>query len=126
MPSSARTKKNGKMSEYHAAVGLAELDGWAAKLAGFRAVAEHYRRALAASGLAERLYGAPDIGPSYALFRCRGAAEAERAARGLGDNGIDVRLWYGTGLHHQTYYSFFPYDPLHRTLNSFPTRRSSD
>ena len=106
---------NGKMSEYHAAVGLAELDGWAAKLAGFRAVAEHYRRALVAGGLAERFYGAPDIGPNYALFRCRDSAEAERAAHGLGDNGIDFRLWYGTGLHHQTYYTDLPHDPLEMT-----------
>src|SRR5207245_1355138 len=38
---------NGKMSEYHAAVGLAELDGWTEKLAAFRVVAERYRQAFA-------------------------------------------------------------------------------
>jgi dTDP-4-amino-4,6-dideoxygalactose transaminase len=35
---------NGKMSEYHAAVGLAELDGWEGKLNAYRAVADMYRQ----------------------------------------------------------------------------------
>ena len=36
---------NGKMSEYHAAVGLAALDGWPQTRAAFLAVGEAYRQA---------------------------------------------------------------------------------
>ena len=43
---------NGKMSEYHAAVGLAELDDWPAKRRAFGDVADRYRDRFAASGLA--------------------------------------------------------------------------
>lgn len=99
---------NGKMSEYHAAVGLAEFDGWSGKLAAFRAVADAYRRCAAAAGLADCFYAMPDIGPNYALFRCRGMTEADRVSASLRHCGVDFRLWYGRGLHHQTYYADLP------------------
>ncbi len=106
---------NGKMSEYHAAVGLAELDGWPDKLGALHAVAERYRQALVAVGLADRFYGAPDIGPNHALFQCRGAVEAHSVQRGLRQGGIDFRLWYGQGLTRQTYYTNLPRDTLNVT-----------
>jgi len=111
---------NGKMSEYHAAVGLAELDFWPEKLAAFRTVAERYRQAVAAAGLAQRFYGMPDIAPNYALFRCRGAAEADRVEHSLRQGSIDFRLWYGRGLQHQTYYTSLPRDALDVTDDIAP------
>lgn len=95
---------NGKMSEYHAAVGLAELDGWPDKLAAFARVAGCYRREAAAVGLAERIHAMPDIGGNYVLFRCNSGSEAARVEDGLARAGIDFRRWYGRGLHEQTYY----------------------
>jgi dTDP-4-amino-4,6-dideoxygalactose transaminase len=94
---------NGKMSEYHAAVGLAELDGWPEKLAALNDLARRYRWHMDAAGLADRLYTAPDIAPNYVLFRCRDTAEAERVSASLSRNHIDFRLWYGRGLQHETY-----------------------
>ncbi len=111
---------NGKMSEYHAAVGLAELDGWPEKHAAFRGVAEYYRRAMAAVGLDDRFYGAPDIAPNYALFRCRDAAEADRVGQHLRQNGIDFRRWYGMGLHRQTYCAGLSRDALDVTDSIAP------
>jgi len=99
---------NGKMSEYHAAVGLAELDGWPEKLAALNDLARRYRWHTDAAGLADRLYTAPDIAPNYVLFRCRDTAEAARVQRGLRQGGIDFRFWYGGGLHHQTHYADIP------------------
>lgn len=96
---------NGKMSEYHAAVGLAELDDWTAKRSAFRAVADHYRRELDQVGLADRFLAAPDICSSYVLFRCRSRAESVRVQEGLRRSGADFRFWYGAGLQHQTYFS---------------------
>ena len=42
---------NGKLNEYQAAVGLAELDGWAEKSRALLSVAENYRSALEGTGL---------------------------------------------------------------------------
>ena len=95
---------NGKMSEYHAAVGLAELDDWHAKRSALRAVADAYRRYMSDAGLADRFLAAPDICSCYVLFRCASSAESERVQESLRRCGVDFRLWYGTGLQQQTYF----------------------
>ena len=93
---------NGKMSEYHAAIGLAELDGWPEKRANFRRVAEAYRQSAAASGL--RIHVAPEVSSCYALF-CADSEEQARSARvSLLHQRIDCRLWYGRGLHREPYF----------------------
>ena len=111
---------NGKMSEYHAAVGLAELDAWPAKRAAFRAAADHYRRLLTSVGLSERFYGPPDIAGCYALFRCAGEQETARVRQCLAGHGVDFRLWYGEGLHRQTYFANLPRDALPATEDQAP------
>src|SRR5262249_50999662 len=103
---------NGKMSEYHAAVGLAELDLWPKKQIAFRAAADHYRRVLRESALLERFYGPPEVAGCYALFHCFGKQEAARVRNSLEQKGVDFRLWYGEGLHRQTYFADLPHDPL--------------
>lgn len=103
---------NGKMSEYHAAVGLAELDGWPEKLASFRHVAASYRNRLAVAGLAGLLHVSPEVGASYVLLLCADAAQSERVCRSLLESAIDFRFWYGLGLHRQSYYSNLPRQPL--------------
>ena len=92
---------NGKMSEYHAAVGLAELDGWPAKRAAFREVAGIYRRLLDAIGLGGRAFTAPDVAGCYALLRCADPVEASSVLRTFEESNIESRLWYGHGLHRQ-------------------------
>lgn len=88
---------NGKMSEYHAAVGLAELDAWPAKAQAFRAVAGEYRAQCAAAGLEDRLVTAPEVAGCYVLFECRDD-EARRVQQCLADRRVEFRLWYGRGL----------------------------
>lgn len=100
----AMPSTNGKLSEYHAAVGLAELDGWPAKFASWQRVAELYRDRLHEIGMAERFHGAPEVGPNYALFQCRDLGEAEIITASLQRNRIDYRRWYGLGVHKHTYY----------------------
>ena len=94
---------NGKMSEYHAAVGLAELDNWSAKYASLQEVAAAYRLQMGAAGLGDRLIVAPEVAGCYALFRCAGPAEAAAVVDGLAAANIETRLWYGNGLHRQPY-----------------------
>ena len=94
---------NGKMSEYHAAVGLAEIDGWPDKRRALEDVARGYRRALFELDLADRLFATPDVSVSYALFDCRAADAAVAIRRSLASRGIDSRRWYGEGLGEHEY-----------------------
>ncbi len=99
---------NGKMSEYHAAVGLAELDGWEHKQAVFAGVAAEYRRQAMVAGLDSRVFTAPDICSSYALFESDDAAQSQRVQTALQAQGVEFRLWYGLGLHRQSYFADCP------------------
>ena len=103
---------NGKMSEYHAAVGLAELDGWPVKSAALAAVAATYRRLADAAGLGSRLWCAPQLCSSYVLFDADDAAASQRLQTALERRRIGFRLWYGMGLHVQPSFADCPADPL--------------
>ena len=96
---------NGKMSEYHAAVGLAELDGWAAKRAQLEGIVTLYVDAFASVGLSDRLVCAPAVGLSYLLFQAGDVAESASVQRALRAHGVDFRLWYGRGVHRHTYFA---------------------
>lgn len=111
---------NGKMSEYHAAVGLAEMDGWAAKRSAYRNVAATYRALAERHGLSDRIFLAPAVGANYALFEAPDVAAADRAMRAMTDRGIGHRLWYGLGLHDQPYLAGKPRDALANTDSLSP------
>ena len=101
---------NGKMSEYHAAVGLAELDGWTAKRRALRRVADRYRQAASATGV--RLYAAPDLSACYVLFEAATESQSQAARAALHRAGIDHRRWYGVGLHREPHFQANPRDAL--------------
>lgn len=103
---------NGKMSEYHAAVGLAEAAHWEAKAAAIRAVLAVYRSKLAGSEIERMFLGYPEIGLSYALFVAKTRVQSERALSALERAAIGCRSWYSAGLHHHTYYRDVARDPL--------------
>lgn len=106
---------NGKLSEYHAAIGLAELDEWDGKRVAWRGVAERYQYALDRAGLGRRAFARPDIAGCYLLFRCSGPEEAAHIRNALAADGIDFRSWYGDGLHRQTHFAASPRDSLENT-----------
>jgi dTDP-4-amino-4,6-dideoxygalactose transaminase len=114
---SAAASLNGKMSEYHAAVGLAEFDGWTAKQAAMNEVVRLYREELSNKALLSRFIASPDISGCYALFFCRSSNEAAKVQNELRRSEIDSRLWYGAGLHHQSHFSDRPQDDLKVTEN---------
>jgi dTDP-4-amino-4,6-dideoxygalactose transaminase len=103
---------NGKMSEYHAAVGLAALDEWEAKAAANRVVSAAYRGAAGARGLADRIAVAPEIASNYALFAAASPGQASDVIGELRANRVEHRLWYGLGLHKQPYFASAAADPL--------------
>lgn len=103
---------NGKMSEYHAAVGLASLDRWDEQQAASAAVAAAYRQGFVAAGLGARFFSHPDLASNYVVFECTQAAEAQAVAAALLRAGIESRLWYGEGLHRQPVFHGAAADPL--------------
>jgi dTDP-4-amino-4,6-dideoxygalactose transaminase len=100
---------NGKMSEYHAAVGLAELDAWTAKLAGYRNAAclLHEVDALAGS-----LVTAPDIASCYALHLAASPEDGQELRRKLASARIGSRQWYGSGAHRHPYTASYRRDDV--------------
>jgi dTDP-4-amino-4,6-dideoxygalactose transaminase len=96
---------NGKMSEYHAAVGLAELDGWPAKRDAYRRVAMAYADCARARQLSGNFIAFPSIASNYVLFRANNPEDAEAVRGALDSSHIEHRAWYGTGLHNEGYFS---------------------
>ena len=106
---------NGKMSEYHAAIGLAAARWLAEKLGAIEHTADLYRKRLALEGMEQRLLAAPEVGASYVLFRCRDAREASRVRNALDRDDIGSCLWYGEGLHRHLHFSKLEREPLVNT-----------
>ena len=96
---------NAKMSEYHAAVGLAMLDEIDATRAAQARVAGTYARLARARGMADRLHLPPRISPAYALYEATEAAACTRAEAALRAAGIDSRRWYGQGVDREPWYA---------------------
>nr|WP_244430896.1 DegT/DnrJ/EryC1/StrS family aminotransferase [Methylocystis sp. ATCC 49242] len=103
---------NGKMSEYHAAVGLASLDSLYERQAAFRAVADCYRRYFNDVTMADNFHGFPEVAGCYALYLCQTSAETTAVHTALERFGVDFRLWYGSGLHNHAYYKDVERDEL--------------
>jgi dTDP-4-amino-4,6-dideoxygalactose transaminase len=101
---------NGKMSEYHAAVGLAELDGWEMKHTQLSKVAKDYNRAFDSLGLGDNLYTAPDISSCYILVRTNNCKESLAVQKSLTTNQVGFRHWYGSGLHMQQHFKSLAQD----------------
>ena len=68
---------NGKMSEFHAAVGNASLDAWDETLVAQQTTCAAYSGWAETAGLTDRLILHPVISSCYALFRASSEAEAD-------------------------------------------------
>ncbi|HEV2038350.1 MAG TPA: DegT/DnrJ/EryC1/StrS family aminotransferase, partial [Candidatus Eremiobacteraceae bacterium] len=103
---------NAKLSEYHAAVGLAALDEWPEVRSKWIEVAQAYRRALAESNLLRFQDG---FGQSWIAATCvlqlanSGANQLESA---LAEAGIETRRWWGGGAHRHAATAAYPRTPL--------------
>ena len=106
---------NAKMSEYHACVGMAELDSWADKAARFDAMADAYQRAFRDVGLGARVDIGGSVSAVYALCHCPDPVTAESLRMALACEGFETRFWYGAGLHRETGFGPFPQDPSPHT-----------
>lgn len=103
---------NAKMSEYHAAVGLASMDAYVRDIEGFRAVAAAYRERLTRlqrvgfqAGFGSEWCGSVCVARFY-------GADRQRITSRLEAVGIGSRAWWGTGVHAQTAFAELPRLPL--------------
>lgn len=103
---------NGKLSEYHAAVGLAELDGWHEKRDAWRMVAAIYRDEARRAGLGDRIVLAPTVAGCYALSVANDGREFASVRRSLRARRIETRAWYAGGVHRHPRFEDVSRDPL--------------
>lgn len=101
---------NAKLSEYHAAVGLAMLDGFAARRAEYARVAGDYCHLASGSGrqgraLGGRLHLPPAVSSAYVLFEAATAPGMDRAEAALLARRVETRRWYGRGVHVQSHFA---------------------
>lgn len=97
---------NGKLSEYHAAVALASLDGWAARRERRRRLHETYVEVLAKRCPTLRLQARAAEG-AYSILPVllpTGLRAADIQAR-LAQQGIETRRWYCPALNHHAAFS---------------------
>jgi len=102
---------NGKLSEYHAAVGLASLDGWLARRASVKHLTRAYQEGLASVPGVELL---PGYGTGWVSSYCNIIAKnnAESATDQLRAAGIQTRRWWRNGVHAEPAYEGFSRDEL--------------
>jgi dTDP-4-amino-4,6-dideoxygalactose transaminase len=105
---------NGKLSEYHAAVGLAGLDSWESRRACLVELTAKYRTALNGHSA---LALSPDYGNGWVSCYCnvRVKQRAAPVIDRLHEQGIATRRWWLSGVHAQRAYRDFSRDPLPAT-----------
>lgn len=97
----SRIGSNAKLSEYHAAVAHASLDGWHAQAAQRSEIYAAYRQALE-SRCGERLQwqaGQALAAPTLFCIRLPDAASRERLEQQASSLGVATRRWYQPLLH---------------------------
>jgi len=104
---------NAKMSEIHAAIGLAALAAWPATRADFVRVQTGLRHRLEAGGLA----CPAGIGEDWvsSTFCLRLPADAAATGEALARLGIETRRWWGDGLHRHPAFGHCPRTQLPAT-----------
>lgn len=103
---------NAKMSEYHAAVGLAGIAEWQSVRKEFREATLFYVEALSSVA---GIHWLPGYGTEWVSSTCvvgLSRPVARELAAALAARGIDSRSWYGGGLHRHAAFAQFPRDEL--------------
>jgi dTDP-4-amino-4,6-dideoxygalactose transaminase len=109
---SSAPSSNGKLSEYHAAVGLAQLDCWPNTRENWNRVSSCYRALFNECGRPKSFFGLPEVDASYSLFLCNDSNEAKTVQESLRRDNIETRFWYGRGIHSHLHFASAPHDDL--------------
>lgn len=107
---------NGKLSEYHAAVGLAALAGWDGRRVLIDRLTRKYIERLSEIPNLSLL---PGYGDGWVSCYCNVALEQDAAPvlERLAELGIGTRRWWQRGVHRQRAYASFTRDELPVTEN---------
>lgn len=102
---------NAKLSEYHAAVGLAALDGWSEQRAQWQRVTALYTEAL---GGCDGIALSPGYGDGWisSVLNVRCAPDAEALRARLDAHAIGWRRWWERGCHTMPAFAAAGRDPL--------------
>lgn len=102
---------NGKLSEYHAAVGVAMLENWPERRTAIETLTHKYGEKIREfPGLSTSpAYGRAWVS-SYCNVRLNG--EASPVIARLATMGVETRRWWKSGVHRQIAYENFTRDPL--------------
>jgi dTDP-4-amino-4,6-dideoxygalactose transaminase len=106
---------NAKLSEYHAAVGLAALDEWDETRHEWMTLAQYYRTVLPSSNWIAYQKG---NGTDWIASTCVvsfASSDLTRIESALDATGIESRRWWGQGAHAHTGTAQFPRTSLPRT-----------
>lgn len=109
---------NGKMSEYHAAVALAELDGWDEKHAAYSHVGQLLQGEWQKYPKDGLLWTAPEVAGCYTLYTAANQSAAEAAQAALAMQNIETRFWYGKGVQSHPAHSNLSRDDLPNTIDA--------
>lgn len=90
---------NGKLSEYHAAVGLAALDEWSETRQALVARAAAYEKAFRGANAIRLQPGFGEGWIANTLTVELPERTGDRIAKRLAESGIDTRHWWGRGAH---------------------------
>ena len=99
---------NAKMSEYHAAVGLAQLTRWARLRERNRMIWQTYRRCLKPPGEQIGFQRGPEEWVHSQMPITMRAANVPRLAAWLGEAGVETRRWYYPPLPKHPAFSAIP------------------
>lgn len=102
---------NGKLSEYHAAVGLAALSGWSERRSLIESLTQRYIERLSAL---ENLALLPRYGDGWVSCYCNVVLKEDSTSviERLFELGIGTRRWWQRGVHLQRAYKPFSRDDL--------------
>lgn len=101
---------NGKLSEYHAAIGLAAFDGWPQRRTQICGLTNAYMERLAELPSVSLL---PGYGNGWVSCYCNVRVDdAATVIERLKELGIETRRWWQGGVHKQRAYAGFGRDPL--------------
>ena len=102
---------NGKLSEYHCAVGLAALDEWPERRAGFARAQALYGEAFATLPMLSTMPGLANstVSSTFNVMTPTGSAHLRTA---LNKHHVETRQWWGRGCHAQPAFTDSPRDPL--------------
>ena len=103
---------NAKMSEYHAAVGLAMLDGLGEQRAQWARATSLWSGRSFGRALGGRLHLSPRLSSAYVLFEADTAEGMRRAQAHLDARQVETRRWYESGLHAQPHFASAGRDAL--------------